>query len=674
MLARTAAILLAVLGALPLARWIPGGLTDSGFVPRWTEWMYGIVLCAGAGVVWSIAAGMLSPGVRAPGERIMAQFNRLVSARPASADIAVATACFLLYATIARTVFSARPLLIDELVQVIQARMYAAGHLSIPVDRYREFFSILHVVDIHDQVYSQFPPGWPAMLAIGVATNTVWLVGPACGGIAVFLFARLLRLVMPNASGVVLVAGTALFGFAPFAAFQFSSHMSHGPVLMWLLLATLALHHAITSEEGPSRGTVRWALVMGFAAGCAFAVRPLDAVAFAVPAGAWLSWRAATIRGARATLGWTVAGFAAPLAAVLWVNAKTTGNAFQFGYEALWGASHGLGFHAAPWGEAHTMQRGVELLSAYVTRLNVYLFEVPFPSLLPVITALLVVRQLGRIERYLFVATGVHALLYFAYWHDGFFLGPRFVFPWLPLLVLLCARLFRRETWSSWRPRLRTGIAGAAAAGLIATAFISLPVRTTQYRAGLSSMRTDYAAEARQAGVTNSLVFVRESWGAQLVARLWALGVSRAATAALYSRVDACVLDHAIDRLERDSLSGMRAETLLSSLLRDSLRVRASTVSPDTTERMLPGARYDEQCSARVAADREGYALYPPLVLENETGNVYVRDFQERDTLIMNRFRDRAVWLLRRDGVDGSSPLRWIPMARNDQTVRSAGR
>jgi hypothetical protein len=279
----------------------------------------------------------------------------------------------------------------------------------------------------------------------------------------------------------------------------------------------------------------------------------------------------------------------------------------------------------------------------------------------------LLVTRFGRIERYLLLATGLHGLFYFAYWHDGFFLGPRFVFPWMPVLVILCTRLFQGGTWSAWTPRVRSVVTGAVSAGVLATAIISLPVRTSQYRAGLSSMRTDYAAAARQAGVTNSLVFVRESWGAQLVARLWAMDVSRAATAALYSHVDACALDHAVTRLERDSIRGARAESWLSPLLRDSLRVRASTVSPDTTERMLPGARYDDACSARVAADREGYALYPPVVLDRETGNIYVRDFQERDTLIMNRFRDRRVFLLRRDGVDGTSPLRWIPMIRRDQ-------
>lgn len=668
-----AAVALVVLGLLPLSGWISGGLSDPAYSTRWLEWSYGIAVCVGVGVVCAMMSRSLTPGTTSNWKRMLQRVNGTFELHPGRVDVGIAAACLSLYAVIAFFVFSAKPLLIDELVQVLQARMYAAGHLSMPADPSPEFFSILHMVDSGDRVYSQFPPGWPAMLALGTLMDATWLVGPFCGGVAVFVFARLLRRTLPTASGTVVTAATALFGLAPFSAFQFSSHMSHGPAVMWLILAVLALSHVTAVETVPESTRGWWAALMGTAAGCAFAVRPLDAFAFGAPAGVWLAWRALPGRSSARMLAAASAGLAIPVCAVMWVNLRTTGSPFLFGYEVLWGSSHGLGFHSAPWGDPHTVQRGVELLSTYVTRLNVYLFESPFPSLLPVIVALLLAGRLSQIERYLFTATAMHALLYFAYWHDGFFLGPRFVMPWLPLLVVLCARLLRRSTWHAWSVRVRAGVIGGVAAAVVVTALISLPVRTAQYRAGLTSMRADYSTEARRAGVTNALVFVRESWGAELISRLWALGVSRAATAALYSRVDACVLEHAITAAEQESLRHDQAEGVLRPLLRDSLLVRASSVSPDTTERMLPGARYDATCSARVEADREGYALYPPLVLERETGNVYVRDFQARDTVILQRYPNRAAFVLRRDGVDGLSPLRWIPIGsgRIDPSAQS---
>lgn len=661
-LARGSATILALLSLLPIAGWIPGGLTDAAYTHRWTEWAYGLAVCAGAGVVCSILARTPTSSFAAAWVRAIDRIAKVIRRRHDAFDIGFAAACFLLYAVIAQLVFSGKPLLIDELIQVLQARMYAGGHLALPVDTSPEFFSVLHVVDIGGRYYSQFPPGWATMLMLGVMTGTAWLAGPLCGGVSVWVFAKLLRRALPSFSPAVVAVGTAMFGLAPFAAFQFASHMSHGPVLMWILIAILALSHVTDPEGRPPEVLMVWGFVMGMASGCAFAVRPLDAVAFGAPAGAWLAWRAVRDRSTLPSLISAAAGLAIPVAAVMWVNLNTTGSILQFGYEALWGSSHGLGFHAAPWGDSHTPQRGIELLSAYATRLNVYLFEAPFPSLLPVIAGLVLMRRLSDIERYLFVATFVHAVLYFAYWHDGFFLGPRFVVPWLPLLVVTCVRLCDPHVWCNWHPRVQAGVVGSVGAGIVMTALISLPARTAQYRAGLTSMRQDYSAEAARAGVSNALVFVRESWGAQLVARLWALDVSRSATAALYANVDACVLEQAIGRAERESLRGASAEGGFRSLIKDSARLRPSSVSPDSTERMLPGTRYDALCSARVAADREGYALFPPLLLEQSSGNTYVRDFQERDTVLIRRTPGRQAYLLRRDGVDGAAPLRWIPL------------
>src|SRR4030095_13344117 len=126
---------------------------------------------------------------------------------------------------------------------------------------------------------------------------------------------------------------------------------------------------------------------------------------------------------------------------VLAYNGATTGSPTLFGYELLWGASHGLGFHRAPWGVTHTPARGFELVNTYFMRLQTYLFETPLPSLVPARAARAVVRRLSAFERYLLASSALLVLGYFAYWHDGFFLGPRFFYLLLPLLVLWTARL-----------------------------------------------------------------------------------------------------------------------------------------------------------------------------------------------------------------------------------------
>lgn len=652
----SAAMVLLVLGLLPVADWIPSGLSDPGYARRWVEWGYGTLICAGVAVVSALVFGRRA-------ERVLwvppGALRQWMVSHPTRTDASVALCCFGAYVAIAWFVFDARPLLIDEIVQVLQARTYATGQLSTPTESAREFFSVLHVVDIGSRTYSQFPPGWAAMLALGSLVRAEWLMGPVVGAVAVFVFARLIRHLHGSDAPWLVVCGALVFGLAPFVAFQFGSHMSHGPFVMWLLTAVLLLAPLIESRVEFS-GQVRWRhLFGGVCAGMAFAVRPLDGIAFVVPLFAWLTWRTARKTLPIASVVAATAGSLLPLAAVMFVNLRTTGSATTFGYEALWGASHGLGFHASPWGDAHTPQRGLELISLYVTRLNAYLFESPFPSLLPVAVALAISGPLSTIERLLLAVVAVHGGLYFAYWHDGFYLGPRFVLPWVPGLLLVTIRVARRMGEPGISRSVRAGLVGATVSAFALTAIVALPVRISQYRAGLSSMRTDYGEAALQAGVSNALVFVRESWGAQLIARLWAIGVSRPATATLYSRVDACVLEHAVTSLEQRNITGVNAEAALQPLQRDSALVRASNVSPDTTARMLPGATYDAVCTARVLSDRDGYVLYPPLLLDRTSGNTYVRDFQARDTILSRRFADRPHFLLSRDGVDGTASLVW---------------
>jgi hypothetical protein len=643
---------LLLLGVLPVAMWIPGGLADPMYPRRWAEWGYGTIICAGVGAI----ALLVARRVKTAGRRVFhSPFFARVAPSDWHVDLILATGSAVVYGCTAWLVLDARPLLIDEIVQVWQARMYASGSLSIPTDSARAFWSVLHVVDIGDRAYGQFPPGWPAMLALGSLVGAEWLIGPVCGGVAVLAFTRLLRRQFGVHSRGVVAVGAMLFALSPFVLFQFASHMSHGPALMWLLLALGGLPTG-NAEDGKGP---RSAFLAGLAAGCLFAVRPLDGMAFMVPAAAWVTWQVMSRQTSLQTLLAVAGGWVLPVLMVCWVNWQTTGAPTVFGYEVLWGASHGLGFHSAPWGDPHTLQRALELLSLYITRLNAYLFEAPFPSLLPAVGTLVLMLPLSRIERYLIAATSLHATLYAAYWHDGFYLGPRFVLLWVPAIVLLTLRfgiwLLSKDRSQSTRVATIAVVWGS----ITLVVAVSVPARAGQYRSGLASMRVDYGREAERAGVQGALVFVRESWGAQLVARLWAIGVSRSAAASLYGRVDACALEHAVTNIEESALRGERAEAVLRQLLADSARVVSSTLSPDSTERMLPGMVYDSTCTAHVLADREGYALYPPFILDQRSGNTYARDLGALDTLVMNQRRDRPAYRVYRAGANPDAALVW---------------
>lgn len=694
--ARAAAVVLALLGFLPLAAWLPGGLEVPDLNLQLRDWGTGSLLTLGIGALaWMLSRrhhwpldGLARGGrwpfhVLARGGLMRGGVARGVAPAASahtgnlSARIYLVAFCaLLLYALVATTVFSRRPLLIDEVVQLWQAQRFAEGRLWIPAPAHGEFFSFLHLVDVGERVYAQFPPGGPFMLWIGLLAGMPWLVGPVCGALSVLLFARLARAAEPASSERWLLGATLLFALTPFGVFMFGSHMNHVTALFWLLVAVTSLVALVRvgpasdsntkPEQTSHRVAILPALGLGFGLGAAATIRPLDAFAFALPAAIWLIVRAGRLP--RRWLENVIAGIgvAVPFMAMMYVNAQTTGHPLKFGYEVLWGTSHGLGFHAAPWGEPHTPLRGLALASLYQWRLQSYLFETPFPSLVLPVVALWCVRRLGALDRYLLSSSALVILSYLLYWHDGFYLGPRFVVPLLPALVLWTARLPLVVHERVVSPHVRRGIAAMLVFGVVGALMFNLPVRIASYRAGLTSMRVDYARAAERSDVRNALVFVRESWGAQLVARLWALGVSRPMTESVYRGTDSCNLEQEVSSLERDGVRGARAEQRLAVLLaRDSAFVAKSTLTPDPTERVRPGVRYAAVCLRRIEEDRAGFLHYVPLRLITTGGNVYARDLHARDSLLLAEFPDRPVFLLTRAGTRVDDPPLFLLLRRD---------
>ena len=97
-------------------------------------------------------------------------------------------------------------------------------------------------------------------------------------------------------------------------------------------------------------------------------------------------------------------------------------------------------------------------MNLYFLRLQTYLFETPLPSLVAAIVALLLVPSLRRLDGVLLAGSALLVVLYFAYWHDGFYLGPRFFVCLLPALALWTARVF-----PEWRARANRSLHPRAA-------------------------------------------------------------------------------------------------------------------------------------------------------------------------------------------------------------------
>lgn len=637
---------LLLFGFLPIVNWIPGGHEAPWYGERLREWLMDGALVLGIGVLLAILSRRL-PALWRPGW--FGPAARAAALRPGRTAVLLGVAAVALYALIAQLIHDAKPLLIDEIIQVWQARVLAGGRLWLPTPEFPEFTSAMHLVDYDGRRFGQFPMGGPAMLAPGALVGAEWLVGPVFGAASAMLAWFLFRRV--EARPGVALAATLLFVVAPFTVFMAGSHMNHVTVVTWLLVAVLALARSTSS------GAARWTdgLLCGLGLGVAATIRPVDALAFALPAGLWLGWRAWHTRQWAAFLASGV-GVAVPVSLLLAANVGTTGDPFQFAYTLMWGSAHDLGFHATPWGEVHTPLRGVELISLYFLRLQQYFLEAPIPALLPAALALLLARGLSGLDRYLLLSAALLCGLYFAYWHDGFFLGPRFMYPLAPVLALWTAR--------AW-PLIREALAGellgrtVAFAGLAAVPLAlatGVPIRAAEYRAGLQTMRFDADGAARAAGVRDAIILVRESWGAEVMVRLWEVGVPRADAEEMYRRIDTCVLDQALRALEAEGARDAAAVGRLRPLLADSARVVRSGLSPDPTEMALPGANYPDRCLRRIRDDWEGFTLFAPFLLAGADGNRYLRDLRERNALLADSLRNRPVYLLRPRGYQVGLP------------------
>ncbi|MCC6928308.1 MAG: glycosyltransferase family 39 protein [Gemmatimonadaceae bacterium] len=646
---RGAAVLMALFGFFPFANWIAGGHQFENYHQVAIEWLNGSLIVVGCATVLAILSrrtALWRP--RLPDALVRAAHNH-----PRRTGTLLFIASLAVYLFVARWVLAGRPLLIDEIDAVFNAGIFLQRKLWLEPPRFPEFTSALHVIDFGGKYLTHFPPGGPLLLAPGVAAGIPWAVHPILAAISTVTFWGLTRRIAPSAG--VALAATLLFAFSPFVAFLSGSFMNHVPVMTALIVAMYALARQ-TEDDRPHPG---WAALAGFMLGVPAAIRPMDAIAFAVPAGVWMLWRAVRQPSRLPELIAAGIAMAVPLGAVLWYNTQVTGNALTFPMELLWGKNHGVGFHASPWGAAHTPVRGFELINLYFLRLQSALFELPVPSLVVPIVAMLAAPRLERFDRYFLATFATVVVLYFAYWGDGIYLGPRYFLVLVPALVLWSARLpvVLRARFPH-RELLHRAVGFALIVAIAVAMFMSIPYRALEYRTGYLPMRIDYDSLAQARGVRNSIVVVREGWGSQLIARMWALGVPRTETESIYRAVDACVLDGALEQLERSGTRDTAALRQLQSLTGDSAQLEKGTLTPDRTLRSLPGRPYAQRCVTRVLEDRAGFTLATATLAQPKGSNIFVRDLHARDTVLLREHPGRPLYLLRPESSEAGAPLR----------------
>jgi 4-amino-4-deoxy-L-arabinose transferase-like glycosyltransferase len=185
---------------------------------------------------------------------------------------------FLFTAITSYFVYEDHPHVPDEVIYIYQAKYFASGLLKTPAYPVPEAFSLYLVPYLDNKWYSPFPPGWPALLSLGVMAGIPWLVNPLLAGLCVWLAYLLVRGLYDLRTAYIVIG---LLMISPWFLFMGMNFMSHTFMLTMTLTASLAV---VKARE---TGRAFWGLIAGAAVGVLSLIRPLDGLVMAVLLGVW---------------------------------------------------------------------------------------------------------------------------------------------------------------------------------------------------------------------------------------------------------------------------------------------------------------------------------------------------------------------------------------------------
>jgi hypothetical protein len=237
------------------------------------------------------------------------------------AVLLVAVAATVLARILGHVALNDVPHVQDEQTYWLQARTMALGRIFTPVELPRAAFNTWFVDDRWAR-FGIFPPGWPAVLALGVLVHAPFWVNPVLHGLSTALVSAAGNRLGGSRLQIV---SAVLYGFSPQALLLAASLMSHSLVAFAASVVLLACVEGLC-------GTCTTALAAwtGVALGIALLTRPLCAGALALEAAVVFAW---SWRRRGATRGLFVAAclpVVAALALLLSYNEALTGRATRF--------------------------------------------------------------------------------------------------------------------------------------------------------------------------------------------------------------------------------------------------------------------------------------------------------------------------------------------------------
>ncbi len=163
----------------------------------------------------------------------------------------------------------------DEYNYLFEAKTFLAGRLWNPEPPLSEVFSFYHASFQDGKWFTQYPPGWPVLLALTMGLHLpAWLACPLAGGLVLFALFKLGQRREGPLGGALAVG---LVVFSPFFLFNAGSYFNHVPA------AAAGLLFCWGGAAFFDRPRLSNAWLAGTALGALGLIRPLDALLLACP-------------------------------------------------------------------------------------------------------------------------------------------------------------------------------------------------------------------------------------------------------------------------------------------------------------------------------------------------------------------------------------------------------
>ncbi len=230
--------------------------------------------------------------------------------------------------------------IIDENLYVLQSRLFGQPGFGLPIAPGEEkFFNLRQAAITGGRLRTQYPPGWPLVLAgfhaIGLREWSS-VIGQQLAVLSTFLVGRY---VYSARAGLI---AAALLATSPWAVQLSGTYFAHSVTAACVVTAAwLTLRGERAQRVERMLGWIAAGTLLGFA----IAIRPLTGAALASSVFLWLAIRGEVgLKPLVMAAGAMFVGAVPVLTMLAGFNALTTGSPLSFGYTAINGQLHALGF------------------------------------------------------------------------------------------------------------------------------------------------------------------------------------------------------------------------------------------------------------------------------------------------------------------------------------------